>query len=63
MRIEAQIRYKANPQDAEVSILSNKKAKVVFRKPQKAIAPGQSCVFYKGDALVGGGIIEKVGGL
>ncbi len=31
---------------------------VVFRDPQSAVAPGQSAVFYDGDVVVGGGIIE-----
>ncbi len=31
---------------------------VTFAEPQRAPAPGQSCVFYRGDIVVGGGIIE-----
>ena len=33
--------------------------KVVFEKPQRAVAPGQSVVFYKEEELLGGGIIAK----
>ena len=36
------------------------KLEVVFKKPCFAITPGQSAVFYKKDAVVGGGIIEEV---
>lgn len=38
--------------------LPNRKAKVVFEKPQHAIAPGQAAVFYQGDQVFGGGWIE-----
>ena len=32
---------------------------VVFDEPQRAVAPGQSVVFYDGDVIVGGGIIRS----
>lgn len=31
---------------------------VVFAKPQRAVTPGQSIVFYDGEEMIGGGIIE-----
>ncbi len=36
---------------------SEEKVKVVFEKPERAITPGQSAVFYEGDKIIGGGII------
>lgn len=33
-------------------------AEVNFHEPQRAIAPGQAVVFYQGNAVLGGGIIE-----
>ena len=33
--------------------------KLVFDEPQFGITPGQAAVFYDGEMLLGGGIIEK----
>jgi tRNA-specific 2-thiouridylase len=33
---------------------------VDFAEPRRAIAPGQSVVFYRGDVLIGGAVIESV---
>lgn len=37
----------------------NDKLSVLFNKPQRAVTPGQSSVFYTGDEVLGGGIIES----
>jgi tRNA-specific 2-thiouridylase len=34
--------------------------RVVFAEPTPAPAPGQSAVFYDGDVVLGGGVIEEV---
>jgi len=59
MRVKAKIRYSAKEADATVQPLDDGQAKVVFDSPQRAITPGQSVVFYDGDIVVGGGVIQK----
>ena len=58
MEVEAKIRYAAKPAKALISPFGDK-VLVEFELPQRAITPGQSVVFYKGDMLVGGGEIAK----
>ncbi|MTI80085.1 MAG: tRNA 2-thiouridine(34) synthase MnmA [Firmicutes bacterium] len=58
VQIEAQIRYNSKPYPATISPITDEKVRVSFEHPQRAITPGQSVVFYQGDYLVGGGIIE-----
>ena len=41
------------------AMIEVKNGKLVFTKPQRAITPGQSVVFYKGQELLGGGVIDK----
>jgi len=36
----------------------NDKIRVIFKEPQMSVAPGQSVVFYTGNTVVGGGIIQ-----
>jgi len=55
----AKIRYKHEPADCTVKITGAGTAAVEFAAPQRAITPGQSAVFYDGDAVLGGGIIAK----
>lgn len=50
--VNVQIRFNQKPVRAKV--IGNK---VVFSKPQKAVTPGQSAVFYFRDCLLGGGIM------
>ncbi|WP_431211633.1 aminomethyltransferase beta-barrel domain-containing protein [Puia sp. P3] len=35
------------------------KVRVKFYEKAKSIAPGQSAVFYEGDEVIGGGIIQR----
>ncbi len=58
--ITARVRYKS-PDVPLMLNLNDGVARVNFHRPQKAISPGQSVVFYQGDAVLGGGIIENTG--
>ena len=57
LRVKAKIRYKHSPASATVKEEGKRKVRVIFDSPQRAITPGQSVVFYKGDEILGGGII------
>ena len=57
--VSVKIRYRDSAQAAKFYYLGNNRAKVVFDKPKRAPAKGQSAVFYKDDLVVGGGFITN----
>jgi tRNA-uridine 2-sulfurtransferase len=57
-RCRAKIRYRQADQDCLARLAPDGRIRVVFDEPQRAITPGQSIVFYRGDICLGGGIIE-----
>ncbi len=57
MDVMVKIRYRATPEPATITQLSNGDIKVAFKQSQKYFCPGQSAVFYDGDVVIGGGII------
>ena len=57
VEVTVKIRYKAEEAPAELYPYDDG-ALVHFRQPQKAVTPGQAAVFYQGDMLMGGGVIE-----
>lgn len=58
----ARIRYRHAEAPAVVAASGPAAWTVEFREPQRAIAPGQSVVFYRGLEVLGGGIIDQVCG-
>jgi tRNA-specific 2-thiouridylase len=60
MQITAKIRYRAPAATATLTFAGGDEARVDFAQPQPAIAPGQAVVFYDGENVIGGGIIEEV---
>jgi tRNA-specific 2-thiouridylase len=59
LRIQARIRHRQAPAPATVRAIEPARAEVRFDSPQRAITPGQSVVFYDGDCVIGGGVIER----
>jgi tRNA-uridine 2-sulfurtransferase len=56
---EVQIRYRSAAEPATLIPLPDSRVKIVFDEPQFSITPGQAAVWYSGDLLLGGGIIES----
>ncbi len=56
---KAKVRYRMTEQSCTVLPMEGNEAKIIFDEPQRAITPGQSAVFYDGDVVLGGGIIEN----
>lgn len=59
MHVTAKIRYHAKEVPATVSPLSGGRVKVDFEQPERAVTPGQSVVFYDGEDVLGGGVIQE----
>ena len=58
-RADARVRHRATEVPATVLPRSDGTARVLFDTPVRAVAPGQSCVFYDGDVVLGGGVLRR----
>jgi tRNA-specific 2-thiouridylase len=58
LSVTAKIRYKAREVSALLEPLPGDRAALRFDEPLRDITPGQGVVFYQGEELMGGGIIE-----
>ena len=57
IEVDAKIRYNSESSSAVIE-KELEEFKITFSKPQLAITPGQSVVFYSGDRMIGGAIIK-----
>ncbi len=57
---DVKIRSATPGAEGVVAVTGASAARVAFREPHASITPGQSAVFYRGDTVLGGGIIDRV---
>ncbi|NEQ29344.1 MAG: tRNA 2-thiouridine(34) synthase MnmA, partial [Microcoleus sp. SIO2G3] len=55
---QAQVRYRSPAVPATIVPLEGGRVKVIFDEPQFSVTPGQAAVWYDGEILLGGGVIE-----
>lgn len=58
--VDCKVRYATPPSPATTIPLAAGRMMVQFSTPQRALSPGQSAVFYDGDRVLGGGIIDTI---
>jgi tRNA-specific 2-thiouridylase len=58
-RVEARVRSTRQPAPAVVRPTGPDTAEVILDEPEEGVAPGQACVFYRGDRVLGGGWIRR----
>jgi len=57
IEVKAKIRYRAQEAEAMLIPEGKNRVQVKFKRPQRAITPGQAVVFYQEDKVIGGGTI------
>jgi tRNA-specific 2-thiouridylase len=57
--VTAKIRYRAKAVDAALEPLPGARARLHFEHPLRDITPGQAVVFFNGEQVLGGGVIEQ----
>jgi tRNA-specific 2-thiouridylase len=59
VEIDVKIRYRHPALRARLTMVAKDFAEVRFVAPGPAVSPGQACVFYRHDEVLGGGFIER----
>lgn len=57
--VTARIRYNAPEVAARLTVLGEGRVRADFDQPQKSVTPGQSVVFYDGEVVLGGAVIDR----
>ena len=57
--ITVKVRYRSPRVPATLELVDDKCVRVRFAQPQRAVTPGQIAVFYEGERVLGGGVIER----
>jgi tRNA-uridine 2-sulfurtransferase len=65
IRAQVQIRYRTPPVDVTVIPIptedgTTQRVKLIFDEPQFGVTPGQAAVWYDGEVVLGGGVIERL---
>ncbi|MDA0997453.1 MAG: tRNA 2-thiouridine(34) synthase MnmA [Proteobacteria bacterium] len=58
-QVSVKVRSTTPPARAQILAAGDGRARVMFVEPQAGAAPGQACVVYDGDRVLGGGWIER----
>ena len=54
-----QVRYNGSPVPCEIENAGGGEVRALLSEPVMGVAPGQSAVFYKGDRVIGGGVVRR----
>lgn len=59
IKADVQIRYRSPATPATIVPIDDHRVRIVFDDPQFSVTPGQGAVWYDGEVLLGGGIIDR----
>jgi len=59
LEAEVKVRSRAAAVRGKIEPLERNAVRVTFEEPQIAVTPGQTVAFYRGETVIGGGIIER----
>ncbi|MBU4486904.1 MAG: tRNA 2-thiouridine(34) synthase MnmA [Candidatus Delongbacteria bacterium] len=58
-KYSAKIRFNSKDKQCNLKFINDNIVKIIFDEPVFAVTPGQSCVIYKDDMVIGGGVITE----